>query len=54
LVDDHGDAVRLDATTGRVKSRRSYGVSPSAPPVVVGDRIVLVTQAGELFWIDRP
>lgn len=54
LVDDHADVVRLDATTGQVKSRKSYGLPLVAPPAVVGNRLVLATQAGELLWIDQP
>jgi outer membrane protein assembly factor BamB len=54
VVDDGGDVVRLDGMTGQEKSRVSLGGAPAAEPVIVGDRLVVTTQAGELWWIAKP
>jgi outer membrane protein assembly factor BamB len=54
LADDHGDVLRLDAATGKLLGRIDLQVPLACEPVIVGERLVVTTQAGELWWIAKP
>lgn len=54
VADAFGEILRLNAADGKILARKHLQVPLAAEPAIAGNQLVVVTQAGELWWIDKP